>query len=66
MDTVNESLTTVDDGDGTVNERLSPGGKGPEGQPDTATETISAAQEHAGSDEADDEKPAAKRSRKKS
>lgn len=65
MDTVNESLTTVDDGDGTVNERLSPGGKGPEGQPDTATETI-AAQEHAVSDEADDEKPAAKRSRKKS
>lgn len=42
MDTVNESLTTVEDGDTTVNERLSPGGEGPEGQPDTATEIVAA------------------------
>lgn len=41
MDTVNEHLTTVEDGDTTVNERLSPGGPGPEGQPDTATESLS-------------------------
>lgn len=43
MDTVNEHLTTVEDGDNTVNERLSPGGPGPEGQPDTATESLSGA-----------------------
>lgn len=43
MDTVTESLTTVEDGDTTVNERLSPGGKGPEGQPDTAMESLSGA-----------------------
>jgi len=43
VDTVNESLTTVEDGDTTVNERLSPGGEGPEGQPDTATESITPA-----------------------
>lgn len=43
METVNESLTTVEDGDTTVNERLSPGGPGPEGQPDTASESITTA-----------------------
>jgi hypothetical protein len=41
VDTVNESLTTIEDGDTTVNERLSPGGPGPEGQPDTVAETLS-------------------------
>lgn len=44
MDTVNESLTTVEDGDTTVNERLSTGGEGPEGQPDTVTESLSGAE----------------------
>jgi hypothetical protein len=37
----NESITTVEDGPETVNERLSPGGPGPEGQPDTAEEHLS-------------------------
>lgn len=41
MDTVNERITTVEDGPGTVNERLTFGGEGPEGQPDTATECLS-------------------------
>ena len=40
VDTVNERLTTVEDGPDTVNERLSTGGPGPEGQPDTVTETL--------------------------
>ncbi|HWU21548.1 MAG TPA: hypothetical protein VN088_08485 [Nocardioides sp.] len=43
MDTVNERITTVEDGPGTVNERLSTGGPGPEGQPDTVTEGLSGA-----------------------
>ena len=46
MNTAQERITTVEDGEGTVNERLSPGGVGPEGQPDTADERLS------GSDEA--------------
>lgn len=41
MPEVNESMTTVEDGPGNVNERLSTGGPGPEGQPDTVTESIS-------------------------
>lgn len=40
-DTVNERITTVEDGPDTVNERLSTGGPGPEGQPDTVTESLS-------------------------
>lgn len=39
--TVQEYMTTAADGDTTVNERLSPGGPGPEGQADTATERLS-------------------------
>jgi hypothetical protein len=38
---VQERISTVEDGDGTVNERLSTGGAGPEGQPDTVTERLS-------------------------
>lgn len=41
MDTVNESITTADDGVSTANERLSTGGPGPEGQPDTVAESLS-------------------------
>ena len=41
MKEAQEHITTVEDGDTTVNERLSPGGEGPEGQPDTATERLS-------------------------
>lgn len=39
--TANERITTEADGPGTVNERLSAGGPGPEGQPDTARERLS-------------------------
>ena len=67
VDTVNESLTTVDDGDTTVNERLSPGGKGPEGQPDTAKESLSAPVEPTPVEEAPAEgTPAEKPKRKRS
>jgi hypothetical protein len=41
MNTANERITTVDDGPTTVNERLSTGGPGPEGQADTVTERLS-------------------------
>lgn len=41
MKTVNERITTVEDGPTTVNERLSTGGPGPEGQADTVTERLS-------------------------
>lgn len=41
MNQAQERITTVDDGPGSVNERLSTGGKGPEGQPDTVTERLS-------------------------
>jgi hypothetical protein len=37
----NERITTVEDGPGTVNERLTTGGPGPEGQPDTVHEKLS-------------------------
>lgn len=40
-DTVTERITTVEDGEDTVNERLSTGGPGPEGQEDTVTERLS-------------------------
>lgn len=38
---VKERITTVEDGPQTVNERLSTGGPGPEGQADTVTERLS-------------------------
>lgn len=41
MKEAQERISTVEDGDGTVNERLSTGGPGPEGQPDTVTERLS-------------------------
>jgi hypothetical protein len=47
MAEVNERITTVEDGPTTVNERLSPGGPGPEGQPDTAKERLSGTAESA-------------------
>lgn len=40
-DTAQERITTVEDGPDSVNERLSPGGPGPEGQEDTAHEILS-------------------------
>jgi hypothetical protein len=39
--TATERITTIEDGEGTVNERLSTGGPGPEGQTDTVTESLS-------------------------
>lgn len=42
---VQERITTVDDGPETVNERLTGGGVGPEGQPDTVVERLSGAQD---------------------
>lgn len=44
MRTVTERISTVEDGPNTVNERLSPGGPGPEGQLDTAHEILSGAE----------------------
>lgn len=41
MKEVQERISTVEDGPHTVNERLSTGGEGPEGQPDTVTERLS-------------------------
>lgn len=46
-DVVQERITTEADGPDTVNERLSTGGPGPEGQPDTVTERLSGSQEPA-------------------
>lgn len=43
METVTERITTEDD-EGTVNERLTTGGEGPEGQPDTVHERLSGAE----------------------
>lgn len=39
--TANESITTEHDGPATVNERMTTGGPGPEGQPDTVHERLS-------------------------
>lgn len=41
MKQANERITTVEDGPETVNERLTNGGPGPEGQPDTVHERLS-------------------------
>lgn len=41
MPEATERLSTTEDGPQTVNERLSTGGPGPEGQPDTAKESLS-------------------------
>lgn len=47
---VQERITTVDDGPETVNERLTSGGVGPEGQPDTVVERLSGAQDEPASE----------------
>jgi hypothetical protein len=75
QNTVIERITTVEDGEGTVNERLSTGGPGPEGQLDTVTESLSGQgdapvaapePEDEPSDEVDEEpKPAKKAAAKK-
>lgn len=40
FDGVTERISTVEDGPDTVNERLTTGGPGPEGQPDTVHEIL--------------------------
>jgi len=74
MGVVHERISTEDDGPNTVNERLSDGGPGPEGQPRTVTERLSTPENLAGDaadpvadaeeSEATDEKPAKKTAKK--
>lgn len=57
---VQERITTEADGPDTVNERLSTGGPGPEGQPDTVHERLSGDQPESEQvdESAEDEEPA--------
>lgn len=50
-DVAQERISTEADGPGTVNERLSTSGPGPEGQPDTVTERLSGSQDEPKPDE---------------
>lgn len=45
QNTAIERITTVEDGEGTVNESLSTGGPGPDGQLDTVVERLSGGQD---------------------
>jgi hypothetical protein len=71
MPEARERITTEDDGPSTVNERLSTGGPGPEGQLDTVRERLSGSQdpepeEKAGDEPAEPSEPPKKAAKKPS
>lgn len=66
MGSVNERISTVDDGPNTVNERLSPGGPGPEGQRNTACERLSGDTPEAQPEPEVEAEPAKKRASRRS